>query len=120
MSTPLEKKILKLFGLFKKFSYVQTLKRIMKLIHLQKNYLKTFGCFEHFLWCILRKIIMNTPSKKFFEVVRLVSKIFLGVDSERVMSTHLKTFFEVVWLFRTFSRVQNLKRFMNTPSKKIP
>ena len=26
---------------------------------------------------------MNTPSKNFLEVVRLVSKIFLGVNSEK-------------------------------------
>ena len=70
--------------------------------------------------CILRKIIMNSPLKKFFEVVRHVSKIFLGVDFERVMNTHLKTFFEVVWLFRTFSRVQNLKIIHEYAFKKIP
>ena len=58
---------------------------------------------------------MNTPLKKFFEVVRLVLKIVLGANSERVMNIPSKKFFEAIWLFRMLFGVQNLTIIMSTP-----
>ena len=57
--------------------------------------------------------------KKFIKVVRLVSNIFLGVDSEKRHEYTFEKFFEVVWLFQKFYEMQNSKTFMNTPSKKF-
>ena len=82
-----------------------------------KNSSKLFGSFEHFLSCILRKIIMNISSKIFFEAVRLVLKIFSGADFEKSHEYTLEKFFETVWIFKKFSKMQNSKTFMNTPSK---
>ena len=44
LNTPWKKNSLKLFGLFQRFSWVQTLKRVINT----HFYLKSFNCFEHF------------------------------------------------------------------------
>ena len=68
----------------------------------------------------LLNIIMSTPfKKKIIEAIRLITKIFLGADSNRVENTALKKFYEVVWLFRTFSEVYILKIIMSIPFEKI-
>ena len=62
---------------------------------------------------------MNIPSKKFIEVFRLITKVFLGADFNKVENTPSKIFLEAVWLFRTLSRVYILKIIMSTPFEKI-
>ena len=46
----------------------------------KKNSLKVVRLFRTFPEVLISKIIISTHSKKFFEVVQLVSKIFLGVN----------------------------------------
>ena len=57
----------------------------------EKNSLKPFSCFKHFMGVYYEDNLEYTcKKKKIFEVIRLVSKIFLGADSKK---SHEYTFF---------------------------
>ena len=53
-------------------------------MHLIKNSLEVVWPFCIFSKVHNSKIFMNTPLKKFFEVVLLVLKIFLGANFENI------------------------------------
>ena len=63
------------------YSFVQTLTE--SRILLRKKFSEAVWLLRTFSKVYILKIIISTPFEKFIEAFRLITKIFLGVDSEK-------------------------------------